>query len=145
MTPIAVLRARDVGRTYTREHYWLRRRPKIVWLSRVVRLDDVGKEVFRNENGITEIGKMKTVRPKRKTKICALCETEKSVECFRAKPIKKPDRTRIYFTYTPWCVACGARNYRLWLNKRKIEKQESRKAPISWREFGGLPIGAGND
>lgn len=144
MTPLAILRERDVGKAYTREGRFVRNVPKIVWLPRIVQLDDVGKEVFKDENGNVEIGKMKTVKPKQRTKVCALCGIEKSVDGFRAKPIKKPERTRIYFTYTPWCLACGARKYRLWRESQKKEKQEKQQAPISWREFGGLPIGAGN-
>lgn len=147
MTSIAVLRERDIGKAYTREHYWIRKpTPKIVWLPRIVQLDDVGKEVLEDESGNVKIGnrKIELIKPKRKTKVCALCEIEKTVDRFRAKPVKKPDRTRIYFTYTPWCLDCGARKYRLWRESQKQIRAEKKSAPVSWREFGGLPIGAGN-
>ena len=140
---IAEIRPGDVGKNYTREYRFIRApaAPKIIWLPRIATVDDVGKEVVRGPGGAVEITGHKVVKPKRKTKVCALCEIEKPVDCFRAKPVKKPDRTRIYFTYTPWCLECGARKYRLWREGQKRMRLEKKNAPISWREFGGLPVG----
>lgn len=149
MTPIAIIRMRDVGKKYTREYPHIRKPlPKIVWLPRVVKLDDVDREVFRLSNGETVISDVK-IKKNERTKHCLVCRTDKPIGEFKGKRYKRSDRTRSCMSYAPYCIACGYRNYRLSLAEKKVKRLHEnvrRQFVIAESErFMLLPIGTQNN